>query len=126
MTSITNAEDVIDSRDVIERIEELQAQCEDFASREAWAEECPDEAEELEVLAAFASDAADYAPDWNYGTTLIRESYFKDYCQELVEDIGDLPEGIPSYVVVDWEATARNLKVDYTEVSFGGVTYFVR
>jgi hypothetical protein len=28
--------------------------------------------------------------------------------------------------VIDWEATARNIAVDYTEVDFGGVTYYIR
>jgi hypothetical protein len=43
-----------------------------------------------------------------------------------LEDVGDLPRGIPSYIVIDWAATADNLKVDYTEVDFDGVTYLVR
>lgn len=104
---IDNSQDVIDSRDVIERLEELQADRQEF-------------------IDALAEEAEGYAEDWHYGTTLIRESYFVEYCQELCSDIGALPKEIPSYVVIDWEATAENLKADYTEVEFGDVTYLVR
>lgn len=57
---------------------------------------------------------------------LIHEDYFKTYAQELVQDIGDLPNGIPSYIEIDWEATADNIRQDYTSVEFDGVTYYVR
>jgi hypothetical protein len=33
---------------------------------------------------------------------------------------------LPDWIVIDWDATADNLKVDYTEVEFDGVTYLVR
>ena len=82
--------------------------------------------DELKALQSLAEEAEGYAEDWHYGTTLIRESYFVEYCQELCSDIGALPKEIPSYVVIDWEATAENLKADYTEVEFGDVTYLVR
>lgn len=46
--------------------------------------------------------------------------------QELLEDIGDIPRDMPHYLVIDWEATARNIAVDYTQVDFDGVTYYIR
>jgi hypothetical protein len=49
-----------------------------------------------------------------------------DYCQELLEDIGDIPKGLPGYIVIDWEATAENLKADYSTVDFDGQTYYYR
>jgi hypothetical protein len=113
---ISNSRDVIDSRDVIARIEELRGMD----------ERDDDESQELKVLEALAEEAEGYAADWQYGETLIRESYFVAYCQELVQDIGDLPKDIPAYLVIDWEKTAENLKADYTEVDFDGVTYFIR
>lgn len=51
---------------------------------------------------------------------LIRESYFESYVQELIEE----QTSIPSYVEVDWEATAENIKHDYTEIDIDGVTYY--
>ena len=62
--------------------------------------------------------------DW-YPITLIREDYFAEYARDLVDDCGDLP-AIPSYVVIDWEATADNLRVDYSEVDVDGISYLYR
>lgn len=46
--------------------------------------------------------------------------------EELCKDIGDIPRGMPSYIEIDWEKTADNLKVDYTAVDFDGETYWIR
>jgi hypothetical protein len=140
---ISNSDDVIDSRDVIERIEELQDErqelvdaldaLEDSEDNKAIDEaksdlgtwDNSDEADELQALSALSGEA-DGSGDWEYGATLIRESYWQDYCEELIKDIGDLPKNIPSYIVIDWEATANNLKEYYSEVDFDGVTYLIR
>lgn len=142
MPAPTNMDDVIDSRDVIARIQELEDELQDLEDAademaddtvrctEIMAEisewRSGDNGQELKALRALASEAEDYAPDWQHGETLIRESYWPTYAKQLVEDVGDLPHNIPHYIVIDWEATADNLKVDYTEVDFDGVTYLVR
>lgn len=66
--------------------------------------------------------------EWGYGVTLIEEDDFEDYCIELLEDIGDLPENLPSYISnnINWSGVAQDLKVDYSEVDFRGVTYLFR
>ena len=63
--------------------------------------------------------------DW-YPITLIREDYFTDYCMELVQDIGDLPRDIPSYLEIDWQKTANNIRMDYSETDIDGNTYYFR
>lgn len=156
---ISNSDDVIDSRDVIARIEELQEEREALvdaieAAETALADFNPDngggdEAElnqavldarrdlegwdadssqsaELKTLLALQAEAEGYAPDWTYGATLVRDSYFTDYAREMLEDCGDLPKDLPSYIEIDWETTARNIQADYTSVEFDGVTYWVR
>jgi hypothetical protein len=152
--TISNHDDVIDSRDVIARIEELEGErdslvmgCEAYvggmhgrgdecpecngngdrnATPEEWAESFPDDAEELATLKALAEEAEGYAPDWKHGETLIRDSYFVEYVQELLEDCGDIPKNIPHYVCIDLDATARNVRYDYTAVEFGDITYWIR
>jgi hypothetical protein len=170
--TISSSDDVIDSRDIIARKDELESEREDLVSaldeaREALSELQADEppnsvqedGEDGEEFAAYeeklseakqalldASNAldewdedngeelkglvelCDEAPgdDWEHGATLINESYFTDYCQELVSDIGDLPKDIPGYLVIDWEATANNLRADYTSVEWEGTTFYVR
>lgn len=154
----SNTDDVIGSRDIIARIDELQSERDalendyeqavtapaytdtdaDITEHETAAADVDaaetalsdwdnsDEAEELRALTALADEATDYAPDWQYGATLIRDGYFAEYAEELCKDIGDLPQNIPDYIVIDWEATAENLKQDYTEVDFDGETYWIR
>jgi hypothetical protein len=138
---ISNTDDVIDSQDINERREvlwnELQALKdeevetindegdEDTKARDkiaAWVEANGDELHILEEL----TEEASQADDWEYGVTLVRDSYFTTYAQELLEDVGDLPKDLPSYIAIDWETTARNIRVDYFSVSFDGVTYWVR
>ena len=144
---ITNSADVIDSRDVIARIEYLESERADFESPEvsaadladpalavddrpaqSWEDASPDEAAELAALKALADEAEGYAPDWRHGAPLIRHSYFTDYCRELVEDCDGLPKNLPSYIAgnINWDGVADDLKVDYTEVDFAGVAYYVR
>jgi len=84
--------------------------------------------EELNPLKAFADEAEGYAPDWNYGATLVRDSYFEDYARELVNDIGDLPSELPAYIEnnIDWEGVADDIQADYSSVDFDGEEYWVR
>jgi len=86
---------------------------------EEWIEENQEEIEELEGLENEISE-------WSDGNTMIPEEDFVSYCQELLEDIGDIPKDLPHYIVINWESTADNLKADYSEVEYQGNTYLVR
>ena len=136
---ITNNEDTLDSRDVIERIEALESELEDLESEiddtnieidqakrdlADWKESNLNELEALKKL----EDEASGSPDWIYGEILIRESYFAEYCEELCKDIGDIPKDLPWYIAghIDWEGVAREIEMDYMEVDFDGVSYFIR
>ncbi|UTU07719.1 hypothetical protein CcrC1_gp528 [Caulobacter phage C1] len=137
-SDISNSDQTIDSRDVIKRVDELQAAFDDaeidpdqvLADDELDlgkdAEEIRDAAQELKALKDFAEEGENYAADWTSGETLIRESYFVEYAEQLCKDIGDLPDNIPGYLAIDWEKTANNIKADYSEIEFDGVTYLVR
>ena len=39
----------------------------------------------------------------------------EDFTQQLLEDTGGVPADLPFYVIIDWEATARNIMHDYFE-----------
>jgi hypothetical protein len=133
MTDISNSDDVIDSRDIISRIKELQAELdgvefnEDTSQHERDGISYDSEWEELEILRTLAEEASNYADDWEYGETLIRDSYFRDYAQELAEDIGAINADAKwPNDCIDWEQAARELRMDYTAVDFAGVTYWIR
>jgi hypothetical protein len=79
------------------------------------------------VLDDLCGDGGDeqWRGEW-FPITLISEDYFTEYAKELVQDIGDLPRDIPSYLEIDWDATAENIKVDYSIVEIAGDTYYYR
>lgn len=114
-------ENVIDSRDVIARIEELEtdrelalADGQDF-----------DDQDELDALIELREQCEDYG-DWRHGETLVAWSYWEEYVRQMCEDIGDIPRNIPDYIVIDWLATSDNIAQDYTEVTFDGESYYIR
>jgi hypothetical protein len=184
--TIDNSQDVIDSRDVIARIAELESDRDDLVSaideakasgiltsprkwqeddshaadcamRETDAAECTcgkadylaeledaqdaldtaeqalvewdenEDGQELKALKALEDEASGYAADWQYGEALIRDSYFKEYAQQLAEDIGAIKSDAswPNNCI-DWEEATDQLKQDYTEVDFDGVAYWIR
>jgi hypothetical protein len=91
-----------------------------------------DEQAELAELEALLDDCRGYGGDeqWEgdwYPVTLIRESHFTDYAQELAEDIGAVtPDASWPNNCIDWEKAARELLYDYTAVDFDGVCYYTR
>lgn len=118
MTDIDNSQDYLDVRDIIERVENLR-------------ENIDRDAEELASLELLLENMKGYGGDhqWEgewYPVTLIRDSYFEDAMDELLEDIGELKayEDRPPYIkiTVDYDA----LQMDYTSVEFDGVTYWYR
>lgn len=121
---ITNQEDIIDSREIIARIEYLESERESAENPDEWDDS--DEGQELKALKALADEASGSA-DWTYGETLIRDSYFEDYARELAEDIGAIPKdlGWPCNHI-DWEGATNALKMDYFSVEFDGVEYWIR
>lgn len=120
--SIDNRDDVIDSREVNDRVAELEGEQEDAG--ENFAE---DSAAELKMLRKLASDGSDYTSEWDDGATLIRDSHFVTYAQELADDIGALHSNLQwPFTCIDWDQAARELQMDYTSVDFDGVTYWVR
>lgn len=122
--TISNTDDVIDSRDVIARIAELEELVPPADESDGTDNE---DRLELATLVALQDEAEGYAPDWKYGATLIRDSYFEDYAREFAEDIGAINKDASwPNTHIDWDAAANALQQDYTSVEFDGVTYWVR
>ena len=126
----------LDSRDLIERRDELleekgvadldddddSAEVLDAVGKlNGFTEEQQDELTELEAVISEIGE--DYASD---GVTLIPESEFVEYVEEMLKDCGELPRDIPHYIVIDWDATADNIKQDYSSLGFERVTYLYR
>lgn len=128
----SNSDDVLDSRDIIARIEELESERDAYDAEQTdadhadWSTDCPDDASELAALIALQEEAEGYS-DWKHGATLIRDTCFEDYAQQIAEDVGAIdPSATWPLNCIDWERAARELRMDYTSVDFDGVTYWVR
>jgi hypothetical protein len=58
--------------------------------------------------------------------TLIADEYFTEYAIDMLKDCGELPANIPHYIVIDEEATAKNIQQDYSTVEIEGFIYWYR
>jgi hypothetical protein len=137
MTDVSNTDDIIDSRDIIARIEELEAELEGGTLDEKTNEyvmvdddgdeiNMDDEYEELEVLKVLAEEAENCC-SWEDGETLISDNYFEQYAVDFAEDIGAVgSEDQWPLQHIDWKAAAADLQTDYSSVDYDGQTFWVR
>lgn len=136
---------VLDTRDLIEKREELKEkifndflecfpQYEDMTDsyddilmeeeeiqdwKEGWSEE-------IEHIEEIDSIEEEIGSEFDYGTTLIHEYDMEEYVKDLLEELGYIPKDFPSWIEIDWSATADNVKQDYSEVTYQGTEYFYR
>lgn len=143
---ITNNADILDVRDIIAQFEELENELTvtkdgestkaELLELDSWIDEIDisrhpfqetiEQYKELKhLLEELKGKGGDeqWRGDW-YPVTMIRDRYFEEAMDELLEDIGDMPKNIPSYlkITVDYNA----LQMDYTSVDYDGVTYWYR
>ena len=130
--------DVLDSRDIIDRLEEvtneldeIEEYCDDNDIRYDEHDDynsIHDEFRELEEVRA----ECQHIGDWEHGTTLINERYFTDYIKEMVEDCYEVPDHMMtgewpwSHMEMDWDSAAEEAKMDYSSVDIAGTTFYVR
>jgi hypothetical protein len=135
MGNIETGAKYIDIREVIARVEQLEVLRQpgpvDTGNPDDAEEAQDDLFAELAKLEALLADLKGYGGDeqWRgdwYPVTLISDDAFVDYCQESLEDWGVISKELPSFVEIDWEKTADNMRVDYGTVDFDGVEYLYR
>jgi hypothetical protein len=128
---ITNSEDVIDLRDVTDRVEHLEQ------LRQSGPVDLGDDNDtdqdvlfaELASLESLLDELRgnggdhDWRGDW-YPLLLVRDSYFEDFARQEAEDLDLIKSDARwPYTCIDWKRAARELQMDYTTVEFDGVTY---
>ena len=117
---ITNDESIIDSRDVIARIEFLESSANAGYILE-------EEREELTVLRKLAEKGDSATNEWQHTVLLIRDSHFKMHAMDTAEEVGAINWNATWPLnCIDWERAERELKQGYTSIDFDGVTYWVR
>ena len=90
----------------------------------SWRENWEDDLQTIEEIDDLENEVSN--SEWDYGLTLIPERYFEEYVQDLITDCGYISKDFPSWIEIDWETTADNVKADYSEVEFRGDTYYYR
>jgi len=131
-TELDLSADTIDTRDIIARFEELEELQSDHEADPTGGHFSDEDALELasltELLAELDGMGGDeqWRGDW-YPVTLICDSYFQAYAQELAEDIGAIDRNAswPNNCI-DWEEAAQELQSDYASVEVNGFTYWTR
>jgi antirestriction protein len=119
-----SAETITEQNTVYELKEAVEAERAAIAALKEWDDE---NTEELDALVDLQDQCEGYCSDWRSGAVLIRETYFEDYAQQFAEDIGAIDsEARWPNNCIDWEAAARELRMDYTSVEFDGITYLLR
>lgn len=91
----------------------------------AFEEEYEEEITHYKEVSDFCEEFYGYG-DFEWGEAIIPESEFTDYCKELVMECGYISGDLPTWVEIDWEATADNMRADYMEADFEGETYLMR
>ena len=135
---VTPYTDIIDSRDVIELIEQLEGEIEALREernelgedridrKDDISQELKELQEQLEPLKALAEEAGS-SPDFTFGETLIADSYFEEYAKELAEELGYLSKEVHwPHTAIDWGKAAEELKQDYFSLEFAGEIFWIR
>ena len=110
--------------DMTESFEDIRFEEEEI---ESWKEDWITELELINDIDRLEEEINSYSGDnFDDGVTLIEEDDFEEYCEELITDCGYISRDFPSWIIIDWEATASNVRQDYSEVDYQGRTYLFR
>ena len=134
--------DVLDSRDLQKRLDELENELEELIEELEDAEEENEETsiedakqaikewkdenrEELDELLSLKDISG---AEWDYGITFIAEEDFEEYAQELAADLygEEIRNAHWPFDCIDWEQAAGALRQDYSSIDYQGTTYLFR
>ena len=123
-TTLDTTDDTICVRDLINRVEELEADMPDDESVRNW-DGLPELMELSAILDKLAGEGGDehWRGAW-YPQYLIKDGYFETYMDELLADCGDLPKDLPAYLSIAIDYVM--LRSDYTPIEIKGATYWYR
>lgn len=127
-------DDIMDTRDITVRIQELKDEWSEVTENDfedynlsyddlkvGLSEE---DAEELLALMELQEEAG--SSYFDNEESFISDEYFTEYAQDMIKDVGYISAEVPSWIEIDWERTAQNVRMDYTSFEFRGTTYWIR
>lgn len=130
----TNQDEYIDAAQLVTLVEDWEAAMEEGADEDGEIQ-LPFGVGEYPVLKKVADEIVNYGGDKDH-EQLVREDCFLEYTKQLVDDCyGGMKSRLEDpdgkvwpwrHMTMDWEAAAAELKGDYVEIDFDGVTYYMR
>lgn len=93
---------------------------------ESWKADWQEELEEIAEIDRVEDEVCN--GEFDFGTTLIKEYDFEEYCEDFVKDCGYLSKDTPALIEnnIDWSGIADDMRIDYSEVEYQGTTYLYR
>lgn len=93
---------------------------------ESWKADWQEELEEIAEIDRVEDEVCN--GEFDFGTTLIKEYDFEEYCEDFVKDCGYLSRDTPALIEnnIDWSGIADDMRIDYSEVEYQGTTYLYR
>ena len=107
-------------QEMTESFEDIRFEEEEIQS---WKEDFEDELTEIEEIDTIENELGS---EFDYGVALVDVDDFEEYVEDLLDELGYIPKDFPSWIEIDWEATANNVRQDYTEVEYQGNSYLGR
>lgn len=110
-------DEVFDSRDADERINELEAE-----HSAHWTDE--DRAEHYDLTTLRDGIDLDYPMEWRDGITFIRDDHLADHAKEYAEDIDGVDVSRWPYNAIDWDEAGEKLAEDYRQIEWRSHTWY--
>lgn len=107
-------------QEMTESFEDIRFEEEEIQS---WKEDFEDELKEIEEIDTIENELGS---EFDYGITLVDVDDWEEFVEQDLKDLGYIPKDFPSWIEIDWEATANNVRQDYTEVEYQGNSYLGR
>ena len=107
-------------QEMTESFEDIRFEEEEIQS---WKEDFEDELKEIEEIDTIENELGS---EFDYGVTLVDVDDWEEFVEQDLKDLDYIPKDFPSWIEIDWEATANNVRQDYTEVEYQGNSYLGR
>ena len=113
MNEINYQADTLNPADLLKRLNYLENQIEENEDDFFDYDELDELREHEDILKQLAEN----------GAVLINADYFEEYIQKDLKENGML-DGVPNFLVIDWESTANDMLGDFSEIGLDGEWFY--
>ncbi len=145
MAGVSSSDDFIDARDVTMEADQLESEIEDKKEEITLKTQEIENADEEDDQADLQSELDDLADDLTElesdaesiialrdeldlypEPTLINESHWTAYVEQLAEDIDGIDTSAWPFNCIDWDQAAEQLSMDFSIITFEGTDFYIR